>query len=739
VQLAAARQTQAVEKVLEPGQGISSGMVSSTEPIECVEGQVERIVYESEDTGFFVARLREEAKPDLTTFVGNLMAVSPGETLRLWGRWVDDKKWGRQLRVERYETLVPATAAAIEKYLGSGLINGIGPTFAKRLVSAFGAETLRVIDEQPELLRRVPGIGKKRAAQIREAWHAQRAIQSIMLFLQGHGISGSLASKIYKRYGDAAAAVLRENPYRLANEITGIGFKSADKIAANLGIAKEAPERAEAGVLYVLEQAMGDGHVFLPDEELVAMSAELLGVKKDIPSSAVVALVRMEALVRDKDALYLRPMYFAETGCDRLLKRLVRTPSGAVSIQVDKAITWVERFQGIHLSEGQRQAIRTGAGSKMMVITGGPGTGKTTIINSLLAVFEKKGLRVLLAAPTGRAAKRMEAATGHEAKTIHRLLEYSPKQGTFTRDENNPLSADLVIIDETSMVDIQLMHSLLKAVPAHARLILVGDVDQLPSVGPGNVLMDIIAGGTLPVVWLKTVFRQAAQSGIISNAHRINQACYPEFNTTDFFFIERKEPVKALETVVDLVARRMPRKFQLDPIRDIQVLAPMHRGDSGVARLNEALQQALNPEGEPLPRKSFRCGDKVLQVRNNYDLDVYNGDIGVVTVADPEAKELEVRFEDRTVLYPFDDLDDLTLAYAVTVHKSQGSEYPAVVVLLLAQHYLLLERNVLYTAITRGKKLVVIVGDPKAVGMAVHNTKVATRYTRLAERLRNQD
>jgi len=491
-------------------------------------------------------------------------------------------------------------------------------------------------------------------------------------------------------------------------------------------------------LLYALDQAISDGHVFLPEDELTAAGTELLGADKETIVSGIIRLVTARSIIRDGDALYLPLMFHAETGCDQLLKRLVSAPKGSLSIQAEKAIVWVERTHGITLSEEQRQAIRIAAAAKVMVITGGPGTGKTTLIKSVLAIFEKKGLRVLLAAPTGRAAKRMESAADHEAKTIHRLLEFSPNEGTFTRDENNPLKADLLIVDETSMVDLPLMHALLKAVPRHARLFLVGDVDQLPSVGPGSVLMDLIAGNIVPAIWLKTVFRQAARSGIIANAHRINHGVHPEFNAVDFFFVERKDPAKALETIVELVSTRIPRKFGLDPIRDVQVLAPMHRGNTGVARINEAIQQALNPNGEPLPRRSFRCGDKVMQLRNNYELDVYNGDVGLVKVVDAEARELMVQFDDRSVLYSFDDLDNLTLAYAITVHKSQGSEYPAVVLLLLPQHYLLLQRNVLYTAITRGKKLVIIVGDQRAVEMSIGNTTVATRHSRLSDRLRKR-
>ena len=710
---------------------------SDNEPVVCIEGTVERIVFESEETGFVVARLREERKHDLTTFVGNLVAVSAGETVRLWGRWVEDRKFGRQLRIERYETVLPSTAVAIEKYLGSGLVHGIGPKFAERLVKAFGVETLRVIDEEPARLRSVAGIGRKRAGQIREAWAAQKAIQSVMLFLQGHGIGVTQAVRIYKQYRDGAVAVLRENPYRLAEDITGIAFKTADQIAEQMGIAKDSPKRAEAGMLYALKRATDEGHVFLEKSDLVERSVELLEVDASHLEAPLASLAKRDATVCDGDAVYLPALHHAETSCDRLLKRLLGVPLERVPIQVEKAIEWVEATKSLKLSEEQCTAIRTAVTSKVMVITGGPGTGKTTVLNGLLDILAKKGLAILLAAPTGRAAKRMEEATGRESRTIHRLLEFSPKHGGFTRNEGNPLAADLVVIDESSMIDIFLFHSLLKAMPPQARLFFVGDVDQLPSVGPGNVLTDLISSGLVPVVWLKTVFRQAAESGIIANAHRINQGQFPEFNPDDFFFLERREPTEALATLVEVVAERLPAKYGLDPKRDIHVLAPMHRGDVGVTRLNESLQAVLNPGCEPVARRNFGVGDKVMQLRNNYELDVYNGDVGLVSLVDQDLKEMQVRFDDRVVLYPFEDLDQLSLAYATTVHKAQGSEYPAVVLPLLTQHYMMLQRNVLYTAITRAQRFVVVIGDPKAVRIAIRNIKVTRRNTRLAERLRN--
>ncbi|MBX3180968.1 MAG: ATP-dependent RecD-like DNA helicase [Candidatus Hydrogenedentes bacterium] len=705
-----------------------------------LEGVVKRIVFESAETGFVVGRLEVPGEWELVTFVGNLLAVSEGETIRLTGQWVEDKKFGRQLRVETFETVVPTTVAGIEKYLGSGLIEGIGPTYAKRLVEAFGVETLRVIEQEPERLRKVPGIGKKRAAQIRESWASQRAVQSIMIFLQGHGITPAQAVKIYQAYGDGAMAILRNNPYRLAEDIAGISFKGADKIAAELGIAKDSEARLEAGVAHALQQATLGGHLFLPAGELVEEAVALLDIAREQVAAALDRAALAGRIVRDGEACYPPKLHEAETGAADYLKRLISTPSESIEIlNMENALKWVQKKLQIALAPEQQEAIRTGLQSKVMVITGGPGTGKTTVINSLLAILDRKNVSYALAAPTGRAAKRLEEATDREAQTIHRLLEFSPKFGGFTRCETDPLLCDLVVVDEASMIDMQLMFSLVKAIPPFGRLILVGDIDQLPSVGAGNVLMDIIASQTAPVVRLETIFRQSEQSGIVVNAHRINTGEIPIFNTEDFFLIDRPDPARALETIVEIVTERLPKKFNLDPIHDIQVLSPMRRGDTGTVRINEALQAAMNPEGAPIARRDLRQGDKVMQLRNNYELDVYNGDVGVIARADEEAKEVEVAYDgQRRVLYRFDELDDLGLAYAMTVHKSQGSEYPAVVIPMLGQHYMMLQRNVLYTGITRGKRLVVLVGEEKAIAMAVRNSRISRRNTRLAERMRNR-
>ena len=708
--------------------------------LDRVQGVLERIVYENADTGFFVARLRDSTTDEQITFVGNLAAVSPGETIRLWGRWVNDARFGRQLRMERYETILPGTVHGIEKYLGSGLIPGIGPEYAKRLVKAFGVDTLRVISEEPRRLQTVPGIGQKRAKQLCAAWEKQRAVQSIMLFLQGHGIGASQAIRIYKQYGEKAAAILRENPYRLAQDIAGIAFRSADKIAEQLGVARNAPQRIEASLAYLLDRAGDSGHVFEQKDMLIRDAKELLEIQEETGAfeAALASLESRGLVMREDDSIFLTRLWQAETECARLFKRLIAATAETVPIKIDKAIEWVEATQSIQLSDEQREAVRTAIRSKVLVITGGPGTGKTTILNGILAIFNAKNVSMELAAPTGRAAKRMEATTGREARTIHRLLEFSPKEGGFQRNEARKLEAGLFVIDEASMVDITLMHSLLRAIPSEARLILVGDVDQLPSVGPGNVLLDVIASQAAPVVWLKTVFRQASQSGIVANAHRINKGEFPEFNSTDFFFVERKDPGQAMETIVQLAAERIPAKFGFDPKREVQVLAPMRRGETGVTRLNEALQEALNPGGKRIERRPFGLGDKVMQLSNNYELDVFNGDTGIITLVDTELREVQIAYDDRVVLYGFDDLDEVGLAYASTVHKAQGSEYPAVVMPMLNEHFLLLQRNILYTGVTRAAKIVVIVGDPRALGRAVRNIRPTQRNTRLADRLANR-
>lgn len=703
-----------------------------------LEGTIERIVFENPDTGFVVGRLQREGVHGLDTFVGSLLAVSPGESVRLRGRWIEDKKFGPQLQVESFEVIVPSSVEGIEKYLGSGLINGIGPHFAKKLVQAFGAETLRVIDEQPARLRKVPGIGQKRAEQIRSAWESQKAIQAIMIFLQGHGIRPAQAARIYQAYGDKAIAVLRGNPYQLAEDIAGIGFHGADQIAQRLGIDSTSPKRLEAGLRHALLEALDQGHVYLDEPELLEAAAQVLGVSTAMLGMPLENLLAREGMVREGGAIFLTPSRDAEAGCAALLKRLVSAPLESPDINVDNAIKWVEREQGIELSPGQREAIRHACQDKVLIITGGPGTGKTTIIKGLLAILERKGLSFLLAAPTGRAAKRMESATGRSASTLHRLLEFSPKHRGFSRNEADPLVTDLLVADEASMIDINLMHAVLRALPPFARLILVGDVDQLPSVGPGSVLFDCIASGAVPVVRLDTVFRQADESGIIRNAHRVNRGQMPEFNDTDFFLIKRSEPAAALDTIVELVARRLPQKLGLNPLQDIQVLSPMRRGEAGTNRINEALQQALNPNGLPVGGRGIRVGDKLMQTRNNYELDVFNGDTGILTLHDPEGQEVEITFEDgRKAIYTYKNLEELSLAYAITIHKSQGSEYPTVIIPLLSQHYMMLQRNVLYTAITRGKQRVILVGDPKSIALATSNSRILRRNTHLAARLRN--
>jgi exodeoxyribonuclease V alpha subunit len=708
-------------------------------PLVTVEGAVDKIMFENADTGFVVGRLIPETGGEApVTFVGKMLSFSPGDTVRLTGRHEENPKFGRQLRVERFDLIVPSTVDGIERYLASGLVDGIGPKLAERIVRAFGAETFRVIEQEPDRLRKVEGIGKKRVGQIREAWERQRAIQSIMVFLQGHGIATGQAVRIYRCYGDRAIAVLREDPYRLATEVPGFAFKTADAVAREMGTAPDAPGRITAGMAYALEAAASEGHTYLPRAEALRRAAALLGLDEEVIAPVVANTPPGCEYLNDGDALCLPRHSQAEFRVAALLHTLLTAPRQEVPIDVPKALRWVEKTLSIHLSPEQADAIRTVVASKVMVITGGPGTGKTTVLRGVLDIFERKGLSPLLAAPTGRAAKRMEAASGRPASTLHRLLEFSPRTGGFLRNAANPIEADFIVVDECSMVDIQLMHAFLEAVPPMSRLLLVGDVDQLPSVGPGNVLLDILSSQAVPAVWLKTVFRQASESGIIANAHRINRGEEPLANDSDFFIVARSTPDRIRETIVELVTRRIPDKFGLDPRRDIQVLAPMHRGEAGVASLNLALQRTLNPGVERVRGHAFGPGDKVMQQRNNYELDVFNGDAGVVVQMDEDLNELEVRFDDeRRVLYPALTLDELGLAYAITVHKAQGSEYPAVVMPMTMQHYMMLQRNVLYTGITRASRLVILVGEDRALGRAVKNVEVARRFTRLSDRIRD--
>jgi exodeoxyribonuclease V alpha subunit len=716
-----------------------------------IYGLIERITYYNKENNFIVAKLQEKGKRELTTIVGNLSGINPGESLKLTGRWVHNKKFGEQFQVENCEITVPATVHGIKKYLGSGLIKGIGPIMAERIVKKFTLDTLDTIEKTPERLSEVDGIGPKRIAMIIKAWAEQKEIKEIMIFLQGHGVSSAYSAKIYKQYRERSIEVVKENPYRLAHDIHGIGFIIADKIAQNIGIDPNSLIRAKAGVIYVLNELTEEGHVYYPERDLVRKANEILKVDQDVITKAISELSNeREIFIEDINngdglkAVYLAPFYIAETGIALRLRKLKESSSNIRPINPEKAIEWVQQKLNIELAQKQKEAVILAASSKVLIITGGPGTGKTTIITAVLRIFQQLKLRIFLAAPTGRAAKRMYEATGCEAKTIHRLLEYSPQKGGFKKDQDDPLEADLVIIDETSMVDTLLMYHLLKAIPSHAHLILVGDVDQLPSVGPGNVLRDIIESGIFTVVRLTEIFRQAQESMIVVNAHKVNNGEFPILkeidrkDTTDFYFIQEEDPEKILENVITLCADRISQRFGFHRVRDIQVLTPMHKGIIGVSNLNIELQKSLNPNQQGIAHGSrmFRLGDKVMQTVNNYDKEVFNGDIGWVSKIDQEDKEITIDFDSRPITYEYSDLDEVVLAYAISVHKSQGSEYPVVIMPVTTQHYLLLQRNLIYTGITRAKKLVVLIGTKKALAIAIKNNKPQLRYTYLSERLR---
>ena len=727
-----------------PGSSSLNPTHDASPPRETLVGSVERVTFHNEDNGFAVLKVKARGKRDLVPVVGHVASISAGEFIHAVGVWITDRSHGLQFKADFLKTTPPTTAEGIEKYLGSGMVRGIGPVLAKRIVAAFGEKTFEVIEAEPERMREVSGIGEFRAGKIVAGWAEQKAVRDIMVFLHSNGVGTSRAVRIFKTYGHDAIQVMTENPYRLARDIRGIGFRTADAIAMKLGMTREAPQRVRAGISFALQEATDEGHCGLPVEELVKLATTLLEVDEGVIRTALSAELADGEVVADsieeKPCVFLRGLYVAERGIADRLRALAGGSPPWPTIDVAKALPWVEKRTGKTLAESQRAAIERALASKVTVVTGGPGVGKTTLLDAILRILAVKGARLLLAAPTGRAAKRMTEQTGIEAKTIHRLLETDPKTGGFRRDADTPLDCDLLVIDETSMVDAPLMYAVLKAVPPKAGLLLVGDVDQLPSVGPGQVLADIIDSGAVPVARLTEVFRQAAESRIVVNAHRINRGEMPEWpkrgEDSDFWFVDADDPEKGAAKVVEIVRDRIPRRFGLDPVRDVQVLCPMQRGALGARALNGDLQNALNPNmAEKIERfgSSFAPGDKVMQTENDYDREVFNGDLGRVRRIDQTEGILVADFDGREVEYPFGELDALVPAYATTIHKSQGSEYPAVVITIATQHYTMLARNLVYTAVTRGKRLVVIVGQRKALAIAVRTHGRKRRWTKLKE------
>jgi exodeoxyribonuclease V alpha subunit len=713
---------------------------------ESLSGTIERVTFHNPENGFAVLRIDCGGKRGLVTVVGHMPQVVEGEAITAEGEWVNDPSHGRQFKAEQLRLTPPSSTEGIERFLASGLIKGIGKKYAQKIVKVFGERTLQVIDESPAFLQEIKGLSAQRVELIRESWSQHKAVRDIVMFLHGHGIGTALAVRIYKTYGAKAVEMIKENPYHLAADVWGVGFKTADQLAMKLGTPRDSPHRARAALSHVLKELSLDGHVGYPEEQVIARTAELIDVNQSLVGGAVELAKTAKELVRDAGGgetwLYLTALFRAEVGVARAIRDLQSGRHPLRATDLETALHDVERKMGLELAPKQRDAIREAATKKLLVITGGPGTGKTTIVRGILEIFDDAGLDCALAAPTGRAAKRLSETTRREAKTIHRLLEYEPAAGGFKRDEEEPLKLDLLIVDEASMMDISLAHALLRAVPLNACVVFVGDVDQLPSVGPGTVLKDLIASKVVPVVRLTEIFRQAEQSWIVRAAHRVNEGQLPESappNSGDFYFIEADDPATVLDRILTVVRERIPARFGFDPFRDIQVLTPMHNSELGTKNLNARLQELLNPKktGPEVKRPAwtFRKGDKVLQTRNNYEKNVFNGDIGRVHEIDEDEQELIVDYDGELVTYSFDELDELLLAFAMTVHKSQGSEYPAVVMPVHTQHFVMLQRNLLYTAVTRGKKLVVLVGTRRALGLAVQRHDTARRYSGLCRRL----
>lgn len=705
-------------------------------------GSVESIVFSSDETGFTVARVKQPRISDLTCVVGPMPGLIPGEKISAKGLWKIHGTYGRQFEVKSYVVDYPADLVGIEKYLESGMVRGIGPIYAKRIVKAFGLQTLQVIDETPNRLLEIEGIGEKRVIKIQECWGDQKSVRDVMIFLRGHGVSPSYAQKIYRKYKDESIAKVKENPYRLAKEIRGIGFKTADSIANQLAIPKESKQRIEAGVEHMLWELSSDGHTCYPKTELVELVSNMLQLDSKLIEEIFPSLLSDERIVEQEDKIWITPLFIAELGIVKELKRLMHDNCTIRAVNVEKALEWVQEKLHIKLAEQQVEGVRKSVTKKLHILTGGPGTGKSTITKAILAILYKVTTNVILAAPTGRAAKRMSEICYRKAFTIHSILEMDFTNGGFKRGPDNPLNCSLLIVDEASMIDTNLMYSLLRAIPDKARVIFIGDIDQLPSVGPGNVLRDMIESATLPVTRLTKIFRQARGSKIIRSAHSINKGYFPDLEfeeSSDFAFIEEDEPEKILQKICFLVSKGIPEKYKFDRIDEVQVLAPMKKGIIGTENINHVLQNILNPSDDPLTRmgRNFHFGDKVMQIRNNYDKRVFNGDVGRIIAINTIDQELTVTFDDNAITYGFDELDELVLAYAVSIHKYQGSECPCIVMPIHTSHFKLLYRNLLYTGITRGKKRVIIVGTKKALAMAIKNDEAFMRHTGLQTKLEN--